>query len=247
MRTPISISIITSALASVLTIGSGAFSAPAADPANGAVVEMPARYVFAPKGFDDNDEAVVTIDGYLPSGCYRLVRPEVNIDSVTKAVTIKPMARFFDVPCVEALVPYSVEVQLGVLSVGEYTIAAGVTPVGEELAVTEAINAGPDDYLYAPVDEVAILRDEATGTLTAELKGRFTNSCMTWDNVVVQDNGKTVNILPIILMAETDCTAGEAPFRKLVELPNTITAGRHLLHVRSLNGRAINFLFSVNP
>lgn len=243
MNTPLAIAMI----ASTLTITSAGYSRPADAPVNGAVVEMPARYVFAPSGFDDNDEAMVTIDGYLPSGCYRLVRPEVSIDPATNEVTIKPLARFFDVPCVEALVPYSVEVQLGVLPIGEYTLKAGVVPVAETMAVTEASSAGPDDFLYAPVDEVVVLRDEATGVLTAELKGRFTNSCMTWDNVVVQNNGKTVNLLPIIKMAEDNCTPGEAPFRKLIELPSSITGGRHLLHVRSLNGRAINYLFSVNP
>jgi len=243
MRTPIVLTMI----ALALSFSGLAFGAPADEPANGAVVEMPARYVFAPKGFDDNDESVVTIDGYLPSGCYRLVRPEVNIDRNTKEVTIKPFARFFDVPCIEALIPYSLEVQLGVLPVGEYTIKAGTTATAEELGVAEATNAGPDDFLYAPVDEVVVLRDDATGALTAELKGRFTNSCMIWDEVLVQDNGKTVNILPIISMSEENCTAGESPFRKLVALPNTITSGRHLLHVRSLNGRAINYLFNVNP
>jgi hypothetical protein len=229
-----------------LSTGSVAASANLADePVNGAVVEIDARYVFAPKGFDDNDEAVVMLDGYLPSGCYRLVRPQVTIDRATKVIKVTPEARFFDVPCVEALIPYSVEVHLGVLPVGEYTVVAHAASASDSMPVAEATNAGPDDYLYAAVDAVAVVKNDATGALSAELKGRFTSSCMTWDEVRVEDTGKTINLLPIISMSSDECVPGEFPFKKAVDLPATIAPGRHLLHVRSLNGRAINYLFSV--
>jgi len=222
------------------------------DPANGAAVEVPTRYVFAPVGFDDNDQTVVTIDGYLPSGCYRLMRPEVAINNATRTINITPIARYFDIPCVEALIPYNFEVQLGVLPEGEYTITIGVSAAQPEaLTIAEATSAGPDDYLYAPVDQAIVLRDEATGRLTAELSGRFTNTCMTWDYVRVIDNGKTVNVLPVMKMAAEgpngeDCVSTELPYKKSVELPDTIVPGRHLLHVRSLNGRGLNQLFSAH-
>src|SRR5690606_4750662 len=70
------------------------------DPVNGEILEVPARAVFAPEGFDDNDEAVFMVDGYLPSGCYRLMRPEVEVDHAAKRIAVKPMARYFDVPCI---------------------------------------------------------------------------------------------------------------------------------------------------
>jgi hypothetical protein len=221
--------------------------ATADEPGNGAAVAVSGRYIFAPEGFDDNDEAVVTVDGYLPSGCYRLLRPEVTTDRATKTVTITPMARFFDIPCVEALIPYNFEVQLGVLPFGDYRVVLGGTDIAvtEALKVTEATNAGPDDYLYAPVDGAIVHRDANTGIMTAELTGRFTNSCMEWEDVRVIDNGKSVNVLPVITMNTDDreCTVGEYPFRKVVELPAVTATQRKLLHVRSLNGRAINLLY----
>lgn len=221
------------------------------DPADGAAAEVPARYVFAPVGFDDNDQTVITIDGYLPSGCYRLMRPEVAIDHTARTINITPIARFFDVPCVEALIPYDFEVQLGVLPEGQYKITIGAAGTeAESLSIAEAASAGPDDYLYAPVDAATVSRDEDTGRLYAQITGRFTNTCMTWDQIRVIDNGKSINVLPVMSMSDTapqgeECRSAEVPYKKRVELPETMAQGRHLLHVRSLNGRGINHLFSV--
>jgi hypothetical protein len=88
---------------------------------------------------------------------------------------------------------------------------------------------------------------DETGALVASLEGRFTNSCMVWEDLKVQDNGKTVNVLPIMKLEGTNCVAGEFPFKKTIALPESIVAGRHLLHVRSLNGNAVNHLFYKSP
>lgn len=232
----------------VSATAAGMLAAPvlADEPHDGQLVEVEAKYVFAPVGFDDNDEAVVVVDGYLPSGCYKLTRPEVVVDRATKSVKIRPMARYFDVPCIEALVPYHFDVKLGVLPVGNYavTVAAGGRTLTESMAVAEATSSGPDDYLYAPIDEVSVAAEPTTGKLTATLQGRFTRSCLVWDEVKVIDTGKTINVLPIMkLETQGPCDPAEIPFKKTIDLPGTIVPGRHLLHVRSLNGQAVNILF----
>lgn len=221
------------------------FADAAPSPGNGDLVNVDARYVFAPEGFDDNDEAIVMVDGYLPSGCYKLTRPEYTVDEQTKTITIKPMARYFDVACIEALIPYQFEVKLGILSEGLYTVKLNNAAV-ESLGVAEATSAGPDDYLYAPIDGASVATTD-TGALQATLEGRFTNSCMVWDDLKVIDTGKTVNILPVMKIEGSGCVAGEFPFKKVVDLPESVVSGRHLLHVRSLNGNAINHLFYKSP
>lgn len=211
---------------------------------SGELVNIDARYVFAPLGFDDNDETTIVVDGYLPNGCYKLTRPEMVVDNQTRTITIKPMARYFDVPCVEALIPYHFEVKPGVLSEGTWDIKLNDDNV-ENLEVAEATSAGPDEELYAPIDAVSVTTND--GRLQAVLQGRFTNSCMAWQELRTEDNGKSINILPIMEVRGEDCTAGEYPFTKVVDLPDSINAGRHLLHVRSLNGNAINYLFFKSP
>jgi hypothetical protein len=232
-------------LIAAAVVGGAAYANAQNTPANGDLVNVDARYVFVPEGFDDNDESTVVVDGYLPSGCYKLTRPEYVINEQTKTISIKPMARYFDVPCIEALIPYQFEVKLGIMAEGSWSVELNNAAV-ENLEVAEATSAGPDDFLYAPVDAatVAIADD---GSLNATLQGRFTNSCMTWEDVRIDDNGKSVNILPIMKVEGQDCVAGEFPFTKVVSLPETVTAGRHLLHVRSLNGNAVNHLFYKSP
>ena len=49
-------------------------AADAKDP--GELVPVDVRTVFAPDGFDNNDETELVLDGYLPSSCYKIVKPE---------------------------------------------------------------------------------------------------------------------------------------------------------------------------
>lgn len=223
----------------------GVTVANADSPGSGDLVNVDARYVFAPEGFDDNDESVIVIDGFLPSGCYKLTRPEHSIDESTKTINVKPMARYFDTPCIEALIPYQLEIKLGILAEGMYSVKINETAT-ENLSIAESTSAGPDDFLYAPIDGASVSASE-TGVLTASLEGRFTNSCMIWEELKVEDTGKTVNVLPIMKIEGSNCVAGEFPFKKTVELPASVVAGRHLLHVRSLNGNAVNHLFYKSP
>lgn len=231
--------VLSAAIAVSLVTSSSAF----AD--DGQLVSIEARTVFAPVGFDDNDETQVVLDGYLPSGCYRLATPEVTVDRAAKVVSVKPMARYFDVPCIEALIPYYQEVKLGVLSEGRYEVKINDGAVTESLPVTEARSAGPDDFLYAPVDSAHVARQQAQ--YVATLRGRFTDSCMRIKEVRVENTGKTINVLPIMEVVGDDCRAGEFPFEERVTLPNDMAAARHLLHVRSLNGQAVNHVFIKAP
>jgi hypothetical protein len=215
---------------------------------NGEYLSVDANDVFVPNGFDDNDEVVVVVDGYLPDGCYRLTRPEVDVNHTTMTIHVTPIARWWDIPCIEALIPYNFEVRLGVLPHGAYKVVVNEKRhLRERLTVVEANNSGPDDYLYAPIDSVNIANTDPDGTRTAYLEGRFTNSCLEFENIKIINDGKTVVALPIIEMQDrNDCHTGLFPFKKGFLIPQGLEEGRHLLHVRSLNGFDINTLFDVN-
>lgn len=233
------------ALIPALSLAALASSALADGPRDGDVIDLDARHVFVPVGFDDNDETMVVVDGYLPSACYRLTKPEADVDHAARTITVKAKARYFDVPCLDALIPYHVEVGLGVLPFGDYQVRVeGSSLPARKLAVAEARNAGPDDFLYAPIDSANVERDPQTRKIVATMKGRFTSRCMVWDDVRIEDHGDTVNVLPIVKIdPSVPCDGEEVPFRKSVELPDQLTGGRKLLHVRSLNGQAVNHLF----
>lgn len=216
----------------------------------GELVAVDVRTVFVPIGFDDNDEAEVILDGYLPSGCYRVAGAETSVDHDARRVVVKAMARFFDVPCLEILVPFKIEAKLGQLAEGTYTIEVQgpSTTLSETLPVKHSFGPSPDDYPYVPVDDVTVDLDRVEHQMVATVRGRFTSTCMRWQEAKVEDHGKTVNVLPILRMELLDrCEPVERPFVQRVVLPESISYGRHLLHVRSMNGQAVNQVFFKGP
>ena len=233
------------AMVAVSGVSGSLLASPANPPGDGDVVTVGARYVFAPIGFDDNDEATLVLDGFLPSGCYRLVQPEVVVNQQTKQVTVTPKARYFDHPCIESLVPYWQEIRLGILSIGNYKVVVPGSAIQETMEIVEAPSAGPDDYLYAAIDAASVDKQDDSDGYNIKLEGRFTNTCMTLTDIRVIDTGKTINVLPIMTMADRDdCSPTEVQFRRMVSLPGSVVEGRHLLHVRSLNGQAVNHIFT---
>ena len=225
-----------------------AFAAAHADDSSdrqGHLMVVATKAVFVPIGFDDNDDIMVVLDGTLPDTCYRLAYNTVDYDATTKSYVVRQIARHFNSVCIPAEVPFSVEAHLGVLPAGDFGIEAFGAPK-ESLPVTESTSAGPDDFLYAPVENARVEVDPATGNYVGTIDGRMTSSCQSLDQVKVIDSGKSIEILPIMKMTEgADCVAGERPFSSRFDLPSAMSVGRHLLHVRSLNGKAVNQMFSV--
>ncbi len=203
--------------------------------------------VFTPKGLDSNDNSVVVLDGYLPDGCYRITKPEVQVNDATKTISFQARANYFNVPCIEALVPFTQEVELGMLSPGHYRIQSKEGREMGALLVAKAESKYPDDFLYAPV-EVLLLDQKETnpGEQMATLRGRFTNSCMFLDHVATKYFPDSIEILPVMGMRKGDCAQVEVPFAIDVALDaNRLTEGRMLVHARSLNGRWVSAMLNV--
>lgn len=222
----------------------GTVTARADDPTANQLVPVAVRAIFAPDGFDDNDEAQVVIDGFLPSTCYRLAENAVTVDPVTREITVVQYARKFAEPCLPMRVPFSNDVRLGVLPHATFTVKAHGAPE-MPLTVKEALNGGPDDYFYAPVDAARVEFDFEANAYVATIGGRLTNSCLEWSDLKVIDQGGVFVLMPMLAMRQDAvCVAVETPFERKVALPGRLSAGRHLLHVRSLNGKAVNTMFS---
>jgi hypothetical protein len=205
------------------------------------LVVVSGEEVYVPDGFDDNDDVVVVIDGYLPDSCHKIINAEVDTGE-RGAIQINQFARKFEGICLPMRVPFFKEVNLGILPYGSYEINSPHTPT-ESLAVAEAANVGPDDFIYAPVDSVAVTFEE--NRYFAVLQGRYSNTCMGLDEVRLVDSGKTKALLPIIEVEGDECEETEVAFREKVPLPRDMPARRYLLHVRSLNGKSLNVMFSV--
>jgi|GEM_PF-434874 len=228
----------------VLGAGLTSFSAMGASP-GGEIRDVSAMFLFSPEGFDDNDGAQLVIDGYLPDDCHRVLPPAVSVDFTSYSINVQPQARFFAVDCDLFQIPFSQVIDLGALPKGQWRVKSpGIED--QTLTITEATNAGPDDHLYVPLDGVHVSVRPDLQKITATLAGRFTNTCMMWETIQIVDTGDTVQLLPIMRMQNRpDCRPRLTYFDDVtVEIPWR-GPGRYLLHSRSLNGQAVNTMFSV--
>ncbi len=211
------------------------------------LVSVAAKELFVPVGFDDNDEAIAVLDGFLPSSCYKLDVAKVDIDEASGKILIDQLARKYPGPCAMALVPFTNTVTLGVLPVGKFSVSTRAGALSEELKVSEATSMGPDDFLYAPIDSILVHQAVGTNQYFANMAVRLTSSCMKWVDYEFHDHGKSMIIQPKIEIIDRPvCTDEEKILNVLVPLPSTMYQGRHLLHTRSLNGKSVNVVFSVN-
>lgn len=201
--------------------------------------------VFVPVGFDDNDNTQVVLDGIFPNTCYKVSEPSVEIDKAGKKIQIVDKAFYHKGSvCLYMLVPYFKTVNLGVLPEAQYDVeirdASGRFIKAAAINVAKATTSDPDNYLYAPVEEVVVNQSGAVPQLV--LRGNFTQSCLRVKEVKVSIYRNPNNVVVVQPIAEEDgsvCKEVIKPFVERVELAEA-PAGKALIHVRSLNGQALN-------
>lgn len=205
------------------------------------LVDVPVSEAYIPGGFDSNDRAQMVVAGYFTNTCYRLGPTEKTIDESTGTLSIRQKAYKYKGPCLMMMVPYSETVKIGILKAKDYKVVDGKTgnALGE-LPIKEAVSEEADDYMYAIVRDAYVA--EVEGVKTIILQGELPGSCWTFaDKKVVEDGKNVVTVMPILQKVDgAECSSEvRIPFVTTVSLPSGRT-GRILLHVRSLNGEAIN-------
>lgn len=221
-----------------------------ADTAGSQLVTVTPSHVFAPPGFDDNDpHTEVMVTGYLPSTCYKMGAVDYKIDTRKKTITLKAQAHYFPGSwCVFALVPYTVPVDFRRLKANDYTIQAE-TEKGEiqamgNLPVAISTNQGPDDHLYASVKDIGFAGKPQNGKAMLRIEGTLGNSCMFLDEIkILKRKNDVIEVLPLAETREGEiCMPILKPFIAETEV-EIESATPFLVHVRSLNGMALNRIF----
>ena len=213
-------------------------------PPTGKLGDVEAQSLFVPIGFDDNDETVVVLDGYLPDTCFKVAPAMVSRDLEHHQIIVEQQAREFQGPCLDMLVPFTTTVKIGLLPEGEFSLVTNHGKLIEKLPVKKAATIAADDFQYAPIDTVHVEK-RSDGTQVAVMTGRFTNQCARIEKVMVTNHEKTLEVMPIMLLDPTPgakCLKVETPFRYELSLP-ALSPERHLLHVRGLDGQSINVVF----
>ena len=206
------------------------------------LVSVPVRHVFIPGGFDDNDNVQVVLEGAFSDTCYRLAHTEILKSEDGKDFEIIQWTRKFPGICIPTTVPFKSEVSLGRLAAGAYQVE-GVGVAAAPLTIIRAAANSQDDYIYAPVSAASVGRRN-TGHYVATLSGTLPNGCFSLEKTEVLRQEKVLVLLPVLKYDDSgDCSSEPQPFEVAVDLPADLDAGKYLVHVRSMSGKATNVVF----
>lgn len=228
-----------------------------ADSHRPALVEAMISTVYAPAGFDDNDNIQIVIEGIFPNTCYKSGPSKVSVTG--ERIQIVQQAYYYDGHCFQMMVPYEKVIDIGILKAQNYSVfVADETSPSALLPVKEAKNDETDDYLYAPVKKAELV---SKSPYILQLMGIFPNEMMRIDHVIVNQPlnhvpNNVIDILPIATVDETkrlavDSAGGgsaqvSVPFTHSVDLSDIQAGmkepGRFLIHIRSLNGQSVNLI-----
>lgn len=207
------------------------------------LVPVNASSVYVPSGFDHNDNVQIVIEGYFPNTCYKSGPSHISFSK--NKISIRPQAYYYEGACLQILVHYEQVINLGPLESGNYEVSVGrgKENIASTLNISEAMNAGPDDYLYAPIRSARLI---SRNKRVVRLEGIFPQSCMSIhqeDIMIHAPENQVVAILPIARHDEEDeCQNRPQPFQVDVDLGYLDLQGRFLIHVRSLNGNSFNLI-----
>lgn len=243
-----------STLGMIASTGAWADGSGLPSPANGGpfpapeLVKIPADDLFAPPGFDDNDNVQVVVHGQLINTCYKVAPPTVNVDRAHHLITVSAQAYVYPgCWCLQVLVPFTQTIDLGILPAGHYQVVeynkAGTLIHQASLPVSVAITSNPDDALYAPVKNAKVDLGAPGSAKTLVLGGTFSSDCMELQEVkVLHRLPNIIEVLPIAAYKTgSECKPSPQPFEARVTLPETVP-GDTLIYVRSLNGQALSIV-----
>jgi|688.fasta_scaffold46080_1 hypothetical protein len=226
-----------------------------ADANNPILVTAPVEKVFVPTGFDDNDKVEVIVHGHFNSSCYKMGPVSATVDEQTKKVTVSAQAFYYaGTACIQMITPFIKSVELDRhLSSGTYKITVADRPevVAPSLKVAKALRPDADDYLYAGVNNAGV-ETTVDGARELVLKGQhpyLLDGCVKIEDVKTRvGEDKTIVVQPITTIVYGDECKGAVNnrFEYRTKFVGDLSAGEYLMHVRVLDGNAINQLLDLN-
>jgi hypothetical protein len=200
---------------------------------------------YVPVGFDTNDNSQLVAEGMFPNTCYKPVGTKVSVDHNNKTIRVYARAYKYKGVCLQMVVPFNREIDVGLLKAGTYKVFSVLGNEEKQMGdmqVSIATSSEPDDFLYAPVSQAYFSKKD--GKYFVTVSGMFPQTCYKMREVVVRVQPNVLVVQPIAEKTDEACDERLQPYSETVEVKN-VTEGRYLLHVRSLNGKAINNLIDV--
>ncbi len=216
---------------------------PSATAADAELISVPLKKAYIPTGFDDNDHVQLVVTGEFPDSCYKLGPVTAKVTAAKIEVT---QAAYRDSGvCLDMIVPFNQVVDLDRLPSSNYEVQD--TNSGKylgNLPVVTAVTPVADDFVYAPVEEAMILEERGGKGPTLYLTGNFPSKRMKIKEVRVLNYHDVVVVQPIVEVSKSadaeDALLAARPRFEFKQALTNLPKGNFLLHVRSMNGKAVN-------
>jgi hypothetical protein len=209
-------------------------------------IEVPVEHVYAPVGFDTNDRTEIVVEGFLPNLCYQ--SPKTSVEVIGNEIKIKLTSLYTEPSpyfCTQMIVPFTETVKIGLLNKGNYKLTVNGRASEEsanQLIVTEAMSNAIDSYSYAYVEYIE--RTQGNSRIV-KLKGYNPSDCFELEKIDYISNGiDAYSILPKMKQVSSFCPMKMVEFEYDFEVPNDLNRKKVLLHVRTMNGKSVNTIFS---
>lgn len=210
------------------------------------LVQVALKKAWVPVGFDDNDQAQIVVMGIFPNTCFQT--GPYRVTQTDRGLEISQMAYVYKAKCLQMSVPFTNVIELGLVRAAKQNIidTKSEKPIAEIL-VTQAKDAAVDDFMYAPVSEAFILKENGASVL--HMVGNLPSKSIRIKEIKVSPFPDVVVVQPIVeavpgLQPIWELVSEFAPRphfhvkKALTDLPK----GVYLLHIRTMNGKAINQL-----
>lgn len=206
---------------------------------------VPVDHVYAPAGFDSNDNAEVVVSGFLPNLCYKAPKAKVEVKGDKINIGVRALKNIGGLSfCADVIVPYVEVVNIGLLDQGKYKLAVNENSPYErkaDMKVNEASSNSIDEAIYANVSEIV----QKEGSRKIILKGFNPSDCFEFDKIELVDNGiDSYSVLPKLKQIRDFCPKKMVAFSYEFSVPENLPAERILLHVRVMDGKSMNALFN---
>lgn len=212
-------------------------------------ISAPVTKIFVPKGFDDNDNSEVILKGEFTNSCFQVGRSGSTVDDAKKRVIVWATAyKYAGENCLEVKTPFIQSINVGMLKSGEYTVVYKYNEnLRADLSVAVRTTESPEDYLYAPVVN-ARLNTDANGKQSLTVEGNYPYmfiGCMRMSEVRTSRSNSDVLVVQPITEIVNDDECFTQPSDKAFSVTTGLNepfTGEGLIHVRVLNGDALNRL-----
>lgn len=212
----------------------------------------PIEKAYIPTGFDDNDNVQIVVNGEFPNSCFQPGAYSTEVDQRSNTIYIEQKAHALWSTCLQYILPFTQVIDVGVIGAGVYRVVDATTgdTIGQT-SIARAMKPTQDDDLYPIVDEAKIRRSAGKPEMNEiELEMHFKDRCSRLGRVEVNYYDDVIVVRPIVAPLYANwgtarCTPAPEDFVFSVPVKEGVK-GTYLLHVRSMNGQALNRMVEIN-